>query len=60
MKTMSNFYIDGEYKKLTKEQYEQMFGKEPEQQEQAPTDAQRLEALEKAVADLALGVLNNA
>lgn len=57
---MSNYYIDGEYKKLTKEQYEQMFGKEPEQQEQPPTDAQRLEALEKAVADLALGVLNNA
>lgn len=57
---MSNFYIDGEYKKLTKEQYEQMFGKEPEQQEQPPTETERLEALEKAVADLALGVLNNA
>ena len=57
---MSNYLIDGEYKKLTQEQYEQMFGKEPEQQEQPPTDAQRLEALEKAVADLALGVLNNA
>lgn len=57
---MSKYLIDGEYKKLTKEQYEQMFGKEPEQQEQPPTDTQRLEALEKAVADLALGVLNNA
>lgn len=57
---MGNFYIDGEYQKLTQEQYEQMFGKEPEQEEQPPTDTERLEALEKAVADLAIGVMNNA
>lgn len=57
---MSKYLIDGEYKKLTQEQYEQMFGKEPEQEKQPPTDTERLEALEKAVADLALGVLNNA
>lgn len=57
---MSKYLIDGEYKELTQKQYEQMFGKEPEQQEQPPTETERLEALEKAVADLALGVLNNA
>lgn len=57
---MIKIYIDGEYKELTEKQYEQMFGKEPEQTIQPPTDTERLEALEKAVADLALGVLNNA
>lgn len=57
---MIKCYIDGEYKDLTQEEYERMFGKEPEQEPQPPTDTQRLEALEKAVADLALGVLNNA
>lgn len=56
---MSKYLIDGEYKELTHKQYEQMFGKEPEQKQQPPTDAQRLEALEKAVADLALGVMSN-
>lgn len=56
---MIKTYIDGEYKELTEKQYEQMFGKEPEQITQPPTDTQRLEALEKAVADLAIGVMNN-
>lgn len=56
---MSKYLIDGEYKELTHKQYEQMFGKEPEQPIQPPTDTERLEALEKAVADIALGVMNN-
>lgn len=56
---MIKIYIDGEYKELTEKQYEQMFGKEPEQKQQPPTETERLEALEKAVADLALGVMSN-
>lgn len=56
---MIKCYIDGEYKDLTQEEYERMFGKEPEQTTQPPTDTERLEALEKAVADLALGVMSN-
>lgn len=57
---MIKIYIDGEYKELTEKQYEQMFGKEPEHEKQPPTETERLEALEKAVADLALGVMSNA
>lgn len=57
---MIKTYIDGEYKELTEKQYEQMFGKEPEQTIQPPTETERIEALEKAVADIALGVMSNA
>ena len=57
---MIKIYIDGQYKEVTETEYEKMFGKEPEQKQQPPTETERLEALEKAVADLALGVLNNA
>lgn len=56
---MIKIYMDGKYKDVSEKEYEQMFGKAPEQEKQPPTNEKRLEALEKAVADLALGVMSN-
>lgn len=57
---MIKVYINGKYDELSETEYEKMFGKEPEHETQPPTETERLEALEKAVADLAIGVMSNA
>lgn len=51
---MSKVYIDGDYRDMSDEEYKAKFGNVTEEPRPEPTAAERLAALEAAVADLAL------
>lgn len=57
---MIKVFVDGVYKEFTPEEYEAHFGGDVEAPTHEPTAEERLAALEAAVADLALGVMNDA
>ena len=51
---MIKVFVDGVYKEITPEEYEAQFGGDVEAPRPEPTAEERLDALEAAVADLAL------